>query len=225
VREVRISVVIPALNEAGDVENAIRSAAVGDAEVIVVDGGSRDETASRAAAAGARVVLSPPGRARQLERGRREATGDTVLFLHADSVLPEGFDEAVRAVLADARAVGGAFALRFDRRGRLLRLLEWGVRLRVRLFRLPFGDQGIFARGSVLESLGGVPQAAIMEDLDLVRALQRRGRFARLELPVVTSSRRYEAGGLLRTVIRNQLASLAWLAGVDRSRVAAWYRR
>lgn len=222
---VRISVVIPTLNEAEDVENAIRSAAAGDVEVIVVDGGSRDETVSRAAAAGARVVLSPPGRARQLERGRREATGDTVLFLHADSVLPEGFEEAVRTVLADARAVGGAFALRFDRRARLLRLIEWGVRLRVRLFRLPFGDQGIFARRSVLESLGGVPQAAIMEDLDLVRALQSRGRFARLELPIVTSSRRYEAGGWLRTVLRNQLASLAWWVGIDRACVAAWYRR
>ncbi|UCE87989.1 MAG: TIGR04283 family arsenosugar biosynthesis glycosyltransferase [Deltaproteobacteria bacterium] len=225
VPRVRISVVIPALNEAGDVENAIRSAAGPGVEVVVVDGGSEDPTVARAEAAGARVVRSPPGRARQLERGRLAATGEAVLFLHADSRLPEGFAAAVRTALADPRVVGGAFGLRFDGSAPLLRVLEWGVRLRVRLFRLPYGDQGIFARRAALEALGGVPQAAIMEDLDLVRGLQRRGRFANLTLPTVTSARRYASRGVLRTLFRNQLASLAWALGVDRARVAAWYRQ
>ena len=222
---VRISVVIPALNEAGHIHEAIRSAASSGVEVIVVDGGSRDGTGARARAAGARVLCSAPGRARQLELGRRAATGDTVVFLHADTRLPPGYALAVRRALADARVAGGAFGFRLDARGSLYRLVEWGVWLRVRVFGLPYGDQAIFARQETLDALGGVPHARIMEDLDLVRALKRRGRLARVALPVVTSARRYRGRGVIRTGLRNQLASLAWALGLDRERVASLYRR
>ena len=105
---------------------------------------------------------------------------------------------SVRAALADPRVVGGAFRLRFESRSPALRLIEWGARLRVALWRLPYGDQALFVRRSVLEELGGVPQAPIMEDLDLVRSLQRRGRIACLPLAVTTSARRYRAHGTLR---------------------------
>ncbi len=220
-----LSVVIPALDEGGRIEAALASASAPGVELVVVDGGSRDDTVARARALGARVLVSAPGRARQLEAGARAAAGDLLLFLHADTRLPPGYDAAVTRALGDPRVAGGAFRFRFDRASRALRLVEWGARLRGAFLRLPYGDQAIFLRRSLLEAIGGVPQVPILEDLDLVRAIRRAGRLVLLPLPVVTSARRYEAGGVLRTMLRNWLAAAAWGAGVDRSRVAAWYHR
>jgi len=222
---VKIAVVIPTLDEAAQIADAVRSASGSDVEVIVVDGGSADGTAQRAAAAGARVVSSSPGRARQLGVGARECRGDVILFLHADTRLPPGWDAAVRLALEDEGTVGGAFRLCFDRRTPVLRLLEWGVRLRVALFGMPYGDQALFVRRDELEAMGGVPQVPIMEDLDLVSAMKRRGRLARLRLAVVTSSRRHRAGGPLCTAARHLVAALAWRVGVDRAHIATWARR
>ncbi len=221
----KIAVVIPALDEAERVVGAIESAAAPDVDVVVVDGGSRDDTRQRAAAAGARVVASGPGRARQLQTGVRETRSDVVVFLHADTRLPPDFTDALRASLTDSRVVGGAFRFRFDDPRFRLRVVEWGTRVRVALFRLPYGDQALFVRRSALEEIGGVPQVPIMEDLDLVKALRRRGRIAVLRLPATTSARRYLAGGVFRTTLRNTAAASAWLLGLDRVRVAAWYRR
>ena len=195
------------------------------ADVIVVDGGSRDRTVGRARAAGARVLAAPAGRARQLEAGWRASDTDVVLFLHADTRLPAGWAGAVRAALADPDVAGGAFALRFDRRSLGLRIVEWGARMRVALFGLPYGDQALFARRAALEAVGGVPLVPILEDLDLVSALRRRGRLAMLVLPVTTSARRYGHRGVARTWWRNALALAGWRLGVDRERLAAWYAR
>jgi rSAM/selenodomain-associated transferase 2 len=222
---VRLSVVIPALDEEGQIEAAIASAAAEGVEVLVVDGGSRDATPRRARDAGATLLTCAPGRARQLGVGVRHARGDAVLFLHADTRLAPGWERAVRAALADPGVVGGAFRLRFDAASPSMRLIEWGARLRVALFALPYGDQALFARRTALEAAGGVPQVPIMEDLDLVRALQRRGRLALLALPATTSGRRYRARGVLRTWLRNALAAAAWGLGVERGRIAAWYGR
>jgi rSAM/selenodomain-associated transferase 2 len=195
-------------------------------EIIVADGGSRDATRERARAAGARVVRSAPGRARQLEAGARAAeAADTVLFLHADTLLPAGWADAVRRALADPAVAGGAFAFRFDERGAGLRLVEWGVRVRCALARLPYGDQAIFLRRRVLDALGGVPQTPILEDLDLVRGLRRHGRLALLPLAATTSARRYREHGVARTAFRNALALAAFALRLDRARVAAWYGR
>lgn len=229
---VKIAVVIPALNEAGRIEEAVRSAIPAPApdrpdalevEVVVVDGGSEDGTAERAAAAGARVLTSPRGRARQLGAGVRASRGDVVLFLHADTRLPRGYHRAVEEALGDPRTVGGAFRFRFDRHTPALRVIEWGARLRERLFRLPYGDQAVFVRRAVLEAIGGVPQVPIMEDLDLVREMKTRGGVARLPLPAVTSARRHLARGPVRTALRHGLAAGAWAMGIDRRRIAAWY--
>jgi rSAM/selenodomain-associated transferase 2 len=222
---VTLSVVIPTLDEGGRIEAALTSASAPGVEVLVVDGGSRDDTVARAERAGARVLTSPPGRARQLDVGARAASGDVLLFLHADTVLPVGYDAAVRRALEDPAVSGGAFRFRFERHSVALRIVEWGARLRVALFRLPYGDQALFLRRPVLESLGGVPQVPIMEDLDLVRGMRSAGRLALLSLPAVTSARRYEARGALRTMLRNWAAAAAWAFGADRTRVAAWYRR
>lgn len=223
-RKVALSVVIPALDEGACIEAALVSAAAPGVEVWVVDGGSRDDTVARAEGLGARVLTSPPGRARQLEAGARAASGDVILFLHADTRLPAGWHEAVAGAMRDPSVAGGAFRFAFDRRSPGLRIVEWGARLRGALFGLPYGDQGLFLRRSVLEAAGGVPQVPILEDLDLVHALRCRGRLALLPLPAITSARRYQAGGIFRTMFRNWLAALAWAADLDRARVAAWYR-
>jgi cellulose synthase/poly-beta-1,6-N-acetylglucosamine synthase-like glycosyltransferase len=165
------------------------------------------------------------GRARQLQAGLEACGGDAVLFLHADTRLPAGWAREVARALADPRVVGGAFRLRFEGERSLgLRVIEWGARLRVALLGMPYGDQAIFARREALEAIGGVPQAPMMEDLDLVAALKRRGRLARLAAPATTSARRYREGGVLRTFVRNLVALSAWRLGVDRARVAGWYR-
>jgi rSAM/selenodomain-associated transferase 2 len=231
---VRLAVVIPTLDEARSIEGAI-AAAISSAgvdcdggtplEVIVADGASGDDTAERARAAGARVVMAPRGRGAHQETGWRASRGDVVLFLHADTRLPTGWAGAVLRALADARVVGGAFRLRFAPRTRALAVIEWGAALRARVLGLPYGDQALFARRSALEAIGGIPPVAILEDLDLVRALRRHGRLVLLPERVVTSSRRYLERGVLRTWAANALALVAWMLGVERRRIAAWTRR
>ena len=216
--------VIPAVDEAQHITGAVVSARVPGVDLVVVDGGSLDGTRERAVLAGARVIVGERGRARQLRRGVEATRGEVVLLLHADSRLPPGWAEAVRESLADGRVAGGAFRLRFDETGAVFRVLEWGVRLRVALFGLPYGDQALFVRRRVLEDLGGIPDVRFMEDLDLVKAIKTRGRLRVLPLPVVTSGRRYRQSGVLRTVLLHGLAVLAWRAGVPRDRIQAWVR-
>ena len=215
-----ISVVIPTLDEASRIVRTVESVVAPGIEVIVVDGGSQDETCRLARDAGARVLASEPGRARQLRMGGEKSTGDVVLFLHADTRLEFGWQEGVRQALSDPECAGGAFAFRFAERGASLRWIEWGVGVRVALFRLPYGDQALFVRRSVLERMGGIPIVPIMEDLDLVREIKRAGRLQMLELAATTSWRRYARDGALRTVLRHQRALLGWWLGWDRTRLA-----
>lgn len=192
--------------------DADRSAAV---DVVVVDGGSRDDTAGVARRAGARVIASPPGRGRQLDCGWRATKAEAVLFLHADTVLPAGWRAAVTDALQDAAVSGGAFRFGLAERGAVWRLIEWGVAVRVSLFGLPYGDQAIFVRRSVLEASGGVPDVAILEDLDLVRAIKRAGRLRVLPGRVRTSARRHR-GRVVATVSRHALGLAGFFLGVDR---------
>jgi rSAM/selenodomain-associated transferase 2 len=218
-------VVIPALNEADRIVAAIESARAPGVEIVVVDGGSRDATRELARAAGATLLASRAGRAEQLATGIRASRGDAVVLLHADCRLSPGFDRAIAAALDDGRTAGGAFRLRFDESSLALRAVEWGARLRVATLLLPYGDQALFARRNALEAIGGVPQAPILEDLDLARALRGRGRLALLDLPVLTSARRYRSRGIAQTLFRNGLALAAWWLRVDRRRLAEWYHR
>ncbi len=222
---VKLSVVIPALDEARWIAGAVASVVATADEVFVVDGGSSDGTPERAQAAGARVLSSPPGRSRQLGVGAEAASGDVVVFLHADTCLAEGWDRLLRRALVDPAVAGGAFRFRLDDRAWQLRWLEWGTWLRVAVLSLPYGDQAIFVRRAVLEAIGGVPQAPIMEDLDLVKRMRRHGRLARLPLPATTSARRYREAGALRTSFRHVVAAVAWALGRNRDQIAAWVRR
>lgn len=225
---------IPALDEAGRIQPAIRSAlAAPGVDVLVVDGGSRDATREAAREAGARVMGSKPGRARQLQVGVEATASDAIVLLHADTRLPAGWVEAVRGALSEPSVVGGAFAFEFDAGSAplgwptraLLGFVAWGVRLRLRFLKLPYGDQALFARRDVLEEIGGVPQVPILEDLDLVKALQARGELSLLGEAVTTSPRRYLARGVLRTMLRNWAALAAWRLRVPRDSLARWYAR
>jgi len=217
---VTISVVIPTLDEASCIVQAVESVTAPEVEVIVVDGGSRDESCRLARDAGARVLVSPRGRARQLRLGGEKSTGNVVLFLHADTRLESGWQAAVLQALSDPACAGGAFAFRFAERGVRERWIEWGVALRIALFRLPYGDQALFVRRSVLERMGGIPIVSIMEDLDRVRGIKRAGRLRMLASKATTSSRRYARSGGLRTVLRHQFALLGWWLDWDRERLA-----
>ena len=239
-----IAVVIPALDEGSRIERAIRavrgsSGAGGEVqvesrplgpysgavEIVVVDGGSQDDTAAQATQAGARVIRTGPGRARQLEAGWRASEGDVVLFLHADTRLEDGWAVAMAESLQDPHVVGGSFRLGFDAPGRFFRMLEAAVAFRVRWFGLPYGDQGLFVRRSTLEAIGGVPDVPLMEDLDLVWAMRKQGRLVSLAAQAETSARRYLESGRWATAVRHLGALMLWGLGVDRTRIARWVAR
>ncbi|PSN10976.1 glycosyltransferase [filamentous cyanobacterium CCT1] len=220
-----ISIVIPALNEASNlplVLEALQAAA--NVEVIVVDGGSADGTAEVARAMGAKVVESVRGRSHQQNQGARVAKGPILLFLHADTRLPKGFDQAIRQTLAQPGVVAGAFTLAIDSPRRGLRWVEWGVNLRSRHLQMPYGDQAIFLTEDTFRALGGFPDLPMMEDFELVRRLRRLGKVAIAPSAVVTSDRRWRTLGILRTTLANQVMVVSYLLGIDPHRLARWYR-
>ncbi len=221
----KISVIIPVLNEAHQVQRVLAPLkVVSDLEVIVVDGGSHDQTVERAKAMGVTVTSSRPGRARQMNQGAKLATGDILLFLHADTRLPEGFTASVRQALSQPNAIAGAFELKIDSPHPGLRLVEWGVKWRSRLFQLPYGDQVIFLKAATFHQLEGFPDLPIMEDFELVRRLKLLGQIVIVSQSVLTSNRRWSKLGILQTTLLNQLIIIGYFLGVDPGQLARWYR-
>jgi rSAM/selenodomain-associated transferase 2 len=219
----RISVVIPALNEEDAIEAAIHSVHEDAAEIIVVDGGSYDRTWERAAHTGATVLGREGGRGAQLDHGARAATGDWLLFLHADTQLEPGWAYDLQALPADV--VGGAFRFTVESPRRGYRLIEAGVRLRCALFRLPYGDQALFVRREVYRDCGGFPEIPLMEDVAFVARMRRQGRLAFPRSRAFTSARRWEEHGLLRTTLSNLWLLTQYAAGRSPDRLAAVYLR
>ncbi|MCH7885528.1 MAG: TIGR04283 family arsenosugar biosynthesis glycosyltransferase [Planctomycetes bacterium] len=219
----RLSVIIPTFNEERTIGHTLDRVRGGSAwEVIVVDGRSTDRTREIARAYGATVVESPPGRGRQLAVGASIATGDTLLFLHADTSLPSGFDDYVFGALDQPGVCAGAFRLLIDGEGRSFRLIEKMVNFRSRARQMPYGDQAIFVRARVLHEAGGFPDLPIMEDYVLIRRLQRIGRVVIAPATVVTSARRWIDHGVWRTTLRNQVCIAAYRLGVSPARIARW---
>ncbi len=224
-----LSVVIPALHEAAAIGPALDRLAALPApwpvEILVVDGDpeARD-TLAAAARPGVRTLASPPGRGRQMNAGAAAAQGQALLFLHADTALPQNAFSRVAEVLADPALAGGAFGLGFASSRPVLRLLARLGDVRNRLARTPYGDQAIFLRRSAFQSLGGFADIPIMEDVELMRRLKDRGMRLRI-LPdkVATSPRRYEAEGLLRAALRNTLLRIRFALGEDPARLARLY--
>ena len=217
-----VSVIIPTLNEAESITGAIASVGMG-VEIIVADGGSTDGTARVADALGAQVYLTPPGRGGQMDEAASMATGDCLVFLHADTRLPEGWLKAVSDTLKDGRVAGGAFRLSIDCEGMVFRLIEGVATLRSRLLKLVYGDQIIFARKNAFLKAGGFRKLPLMEDVDCVKRLRGQGRFVLLSQRAATSARRWRAEGILKNTLKNWLTLMLYLAGVSPERLCRWY--
>jgi rSAM/selenodomain-associated transferase 2 len=221
-----LSVVIPALDEAQNLARLLpdllgRAPGV---EVVVVDGGSRDGTPAVAAATpGARLLRSPRGRARQMNAGARAASGQVLLFLHADTRPPAGFDAALREALVDPAVVGGRFDVSFDNPRPAFRVIAALMNARSRWTGIATGDQAIFLRRTAFEALGGYPEIPLMEDVELSRRLKRLGRLAPLRLRVTTAARKWEREGVARTILLMWALRFLHWCGVPAARLHRWY--
>jgi rSAM/selenodomain-associated transferase 2 len=221
-----LSAVIPALNEAAALPALLADLrALGDAlgEVVVADAGSSDGTAAVATAGGARVVHAPRGRARQLNAGAQSATGDWLLFLHADSRVGPDARAAIQQVLAGVPPVEAAiFRFAIDLPPGWRWFIESGQSLRESLTGLAYGDQGLLVRRDCFEAVGGYPELPLMEDVVIVRRLRNRFGLTRLPAPVLTSGRRYVQRGILRTWLTHSLLISLYMVGVPPARLARW---
>lgn len=211
-----LSIIIPVLNEATIIKSILSRLQDDVAiEIIVVDGGSEDNTFKLAQGEGVKVIVSSQkGRANQMNEGAAIATGDILLFLHADTQLPPDYLNLVKATLAQPKAIAGAFELAIDDPNQSLRLVEIMVKWRSRWCSLPYGDQAIFLNKTVFEAMGGFADLPIMEDFEFVQRLKRQGRIAIAPAAVLTSSRRWQKLGVFKTTLINQLVILGYHLGV-----------
>lgn len=221
----RLTVIIPTLN-AGQTLTATLASVVGVQEIIIADGGSNDGTLAIAGSLGARIVTGVTGRGRQLAVGAEDASGDWLLFLHADTALAPGW----RMATADHMAAPGSstraayFRFSLDDLGWRARLLEWLVAVRCAVFHLPYGDQGLLISRILYDEVGGYADHPLMEDVDLVRRLGRR-RLAPLAVAARTSADRWRRDGWSRRSLRNMVCLALYFAGFAPARIARLYER
>ena len=216
-----LSVVIPTLNAAGTLGACLEHVA-GAGELVVADGGSTDVTLAIAERQGARIVRSERGRGIQLGAGAQAASGDWLLFLHADTLLGQGWREAVKRHLSEAPDAAASFELRLSDPAWQARLVERAVGIRVRLLGLPYGDQGLLVPRALYEAVGGYRPLPLMEDVDLVRRIGRR-RLRPLGEPAWTSAARWQRDGWARRSARNLACLALWRLGMPAERVERLY--
>ncbi|NER30019.1 MAG: glycosyltransferase family 2 protein [Symploca sp. SIO1C4] len=222
----QISIIIPVLNEASKIAETLANAYnASNVEVIVVDGGSQDQTIEIALSFGAQVLSSPAGRANQMNTGALAASGEILLFLHGDTRLPTNFDTLIRQAIASPDTIAGAFELRIDSHMGGLRLIEKIVNARSHWFSMPYGDQAIFLQKSVFQEIGGFPNLPIMEDFELMRRLRGLGKIAIVSATVLTSGRRWQKLGVVKTTLINQLIIIGYFLGVPPKILVRCYRR
>jgi rSAM/selenodomain-associated transferase 2 len=222
---VELSVIVPMLNEEHTIArtlDAIRRSAP-KAEIIVVDGGSNDESVMRAKSLADIVVSSERGRARQMNCGARTAVGNVLAFVHADTIVPATFAEDIASAVSNPAIVGGRFDVQLDSDALVFRLIGAMISLRSRLSRTGTGDQAIFVRREVFDRLGGFPDLDLCEDLDFTRQMKRAGAVACLRSRVITSSRRWTNDGVARTVLRMWTIRALYLLGVSPARLKRHY--
>jgi len=205
VRKPYLSIIIPALNEGPNIKTTTQRAYHEDAEIIVIDGGSIDNTVTQAIDAGARVEKSLRGRVLQQNRGAMLALGKVFLFLHGDTHLPSNYMTHIFEALMDPETVAGAFRFKTDLDHPLLKIIEGLTNFRSQILKIPYGDQGLFVRRSAFQTIGGFPEVSLAEDLFLVRMLSKRGRIRILPAKAITSGRRWRELGVLRTTLINQV--------------------
>jgi rSAM/selenodomain-associated transferase 2 len=218
-----ISVIIPTLNEAACLAQTLRSVrAENPGEVIVVDGGSNDATCKLASEAD-RLLYGPRGRAAQMNHGAAYATGDILLFLHADCTLEPGALRAAEQCLGRRSVAAGCFRMTVTAPGQIFRLIDACATARVRLTGLIYGDQGLFVERRRFEHLGGFPSLRLMEDVFLSKALRRAGRMVVAPRRIFVSPRRWQRQGVVRQTLRNWILTALAVAGVHPDRLAAFY--
>ena len=222
--DVRFSIIMPVLNEAASINAALtplQALRSGGHQVILVDGGSVDATPVLAASLVDQVVTAGRGRARQMNAGAAAARGDVLLFLHADTLLPDDAIAAVVSVLP--KHVWGRFDVRIAGRPRMLRVVAALMNLRSRLSGIATGDQAIFVTRSAFEAIGGFPEQPLMEDIEFSRRMLRSARPACLVSRVTTSGRRWERHGIWRTILLMWRLRFDYWRGVPAARLAARY--
>ncbi len=225
-----ISVIIPTLNEEKTIGQTLSSLPATEIpEVIMVDGGSTDQTiliaeAFCAEASNVRIITAPTGRARQMNEGAKASRGDILLFLHADTRLPTEAQLMIKAALTDPAVVGGRFDVTFDSHSGFGAMISTLMNRRSRLSGIATGDQALFVRRHVFEQLGGFTDIPLMEDVEFSRRLKRTGRMAALHQKVTTSFRRWEQQGPLRTILLMWTLRFLYWAGVNPMRLSRWYK-
>lgn len=223
---VSLSIIIPTLNEAAGIAatlEALRDYRKRGAEVIVVDGGSSDGTATLAQPLADRVLTAARGRAVQMNAGAAQARGEILIFLHADCRLPPGADDLIIDGLRRSRRSWGRFDIKIAGRHPMFRVIAAMMNLRSRLTGIATGDQGLFITRSLFDAVGGFPEIALMEDIELSRRLKRYGRPLCLRHRVTTSGRRWEQHGVLRTILLMWALRFAYWLGADPDKLALRY--
>jgi rSAM/selenodomain-associated transferase 2 len=222
----KLSIIMPVLNEGESIAAALDVLAdlrARGTEVIVVDGGSCDATVQRARPRADRVVLASRGRALQMNAGAEQASGDVLLFLHADTRVPADADHVMLKGLERSGRVWGRFDVKIDGRSPVLLVVAWFMNLRSRLTGIATGDQATFVRRSAFQAVGGFPAIALMEDIALCKQLKRVSRPLCLRERVITSGRRWEKKGVLSTIILMWHLRLAYFFGADPKELARQY--
>jgi rSAM/selenodomain-associated transferase 2 len=218
-----ITVILPVLNEAANLQSMLEALKQGGFDsIIVVDGESSDDSVAVARRGGAVVIESARGRGRQMNAGAACANASVLLFLHADTRLPARAVELIEQALMDPNVAGGCFRLSFDTHSALLRF--YGAMSRFETLLTTFGDQAYFVKASVFEAIGGYAEWPFLEDVQLRRDLRQRGRFVKLPCAVVTSARRFNREGTVRRQLLNGFVLLLFRCGVSAQRLARWYR-
>jgi rSAM/selenodomain-associated transferase 2 len=219
-----ISVVLPVLNEEQSIRGTLQSLIrLTPYEIIVVDGGSRDRTLEICKEFAVDVMHAERGRARQMNVGARRASGEVLLFLHADTRLPQSALNDIAAALSDSRYLGGRFDVELEGAHWMLKVIGALINCRSRATKIATGDQALFVRREVFERMGGFPDIALMEDIAFCRALKRLGGLACLRSRVITSARRWESDGVWRTIFKMWSLKVCYLAGVSPMRLKRFY--
>jgi len=222
----QISIIIPVLNEADNIESVINQIQkTENIEIIIVDGGSQDHTVEIAQSLGVKVIVTQRGRALQMNAGAKIATGEILLFLHGDTQLPAGFEKDVRKIWINDNIIAGAFQLKIDNSQWSLRLIEKTVFWRSKYLQMPYGDQAIFVKTSTFWEVGGFPEQPIMEDFEFIRRLNRLGKIEILSSSVITSGRRWQKLGVFKTTLINQFVVFGYYLGISPIKLSQWYRK
>lgn len=223
---VTISIIIPTLNEEDILGKTLsRLQPRKNLEVIVVDGGSNDATLVVAQKADCKIFPGDKGRAKQMNLGAAKATGEVLLFLHADTLLPDDFPRLILETINRPNVAAGAFSLAIDSPSKSLATIAFLANLRSRFLHLPYGDQALFIHRNMFDAIGGFPEKEIMEDFVFVHNIKKNGDIITLPKPVITSARRWQNMGIIRTTLINQLIVCGYSLGVPPVMLAKWYRR